>query len=86
MVSTTQTSQSWSHDLVSLIVVLGTGPFPVVVYFHGGGWVLGDLDSHDGICRYMCVSTGAVVIAIDYRLSPEAKFPAATEDCYAAVV
>ncbi|KAG2177811.1 hypothetical protein INT43_003058 [Umbelopsis isabellina] len=64
----------------------GTGPFPVVIYFHGGGWVIGTLDSYDGLCREMCVSVGATIISVDYRLSPEAKFPAATEDCYAAVV
>ncbi|KAM3584104.1 hypothetical protein VKS41_004070 [Umbelopsis sp. WA50703] len=63
-----------------------TGPFPVIIYYHGGGWVIGTLDSYDGVCREMCVETGAIVISVDYRLSPEAKFPAATEDCYAAVV
>ncbi|KAI8582609.1 hypothetical protein K450DRAFT_268971 [Umbelopsis ramanniana AG] len=62
----------------------GTGPFPAVVFYHGGGWVLGNIQSHDSICRQMCVQTGAVVISVEYRLAPEAKFPAGPNDCYAA--
>ncbi|KAG2186457.1 hypothetical protein INT44_002679 [Umbelopsis vinacea] len=62
----------------------GTGPFPAVVFYHGGGWVFGDIQSYDGICRHMCVKTGAVVISVGYRLAPEAKFPAGLEDSYAA--
>jgi len=56
------------------------GPQPVVMLFHGGGWVAGDLDSHDAICRHMVVLTGLQVIAVDYRLAPEHPFPAAFED------
>jgi acetyl esterase len=56
-----------------------------IVYFHGGGWVLCDLDTHDPICRRLANATDAVVIAVDYRRSPEARFPAPAEDCYAAV-
>ena len=58
---------------------------PLVVYFHGGGWVVGNLDSHDAICRRLAREAGAVVVAVDYRLAPEHKFPSAVEDCYDAV-
>jgi len=64
----------------------GDGPFPCLVYFHGGGWVVCDLDTHDAICRAIARRSGAVVVAVDYRLSPEHKFPAAVEDCYAATL
>jgi acetyl esterase len=57
---------------------------PVLVYFHGGGWVMGDLDSHDPQCRALANGADCVVISVAYRLAPEAKFPAAPEDCYAA--
>lgn len=62
----------------------GDGPFPVLAYFHGGGFVLCDLESHDDQCRKMCDAMKVVVVSVDYRLAPEAKFPAAPEDCYAA--
>ena len=58
---------------------------PTLVYFHGGGWVLGDLDSHDAVCRALCNRAGISVCSVDYRLAPEATFPAAAEDAYAAV-
>jgi acetyl esterase len=63
----------------------GTGPFPLVHFFHGGGFVAGDLDSYDYICRTLCGRTGAVVLATDYRLAPEHRYPAAVDDCLAAI-
>ena len=57
---------------------------PVVVYYHGGGWVLGNLDTHDVLCRRLANETQCVVVAVDYRLAPDAKFPVAFDDCLAA--
>ncbi|MEK6409641.1 MAG: alpha/beta hydrolase [Acidobacteriota bacterium] len=62
----------------------GSGPFPVLVYFHGGGWVLCDIETHDPVCRSLARAAGCIVVSVDYRLAPEHKFPAAAEDCYAA--
>jgi cation diffusion facilitator CzcD-associated flavoprotein CzcO/acetyl esterase/lipase len=61
------------------------GPRPLVVYFHGGGWVLGDLDSDDPLCRDLCARSGAVVVSVNYRHAPEVRFPAAALDAFAAV-
>ncbi|MGN6245551.1 MAG: alpha/beta hydrolase [Motilibacteraceae bacterium] len=57
---------------------------PTVVFFHGGGFVIGDLDTHDNQCRWLCRDTRSVVVSVDYRLAPEAPWPAAVEDCVAA--
>ena len=57
---------------------------PVLVYFHGGGWTIGDLDTHDVLCRQLCAASGAAVVAVHYRLAPEHRFPAAVDDCVAA--
>src|SRR5215471_17716196 len=62
----------------------GSGPFPVLVFFHGGGWVICNLDTHDALCRSLTNSSACVVVSVDYRLAPEHRFPAAPGDCYAA--
>ena len=61
-----------------------TPPRPLIVYYHGGGWVVGGLDTHDATCRYLADETRAAVLAVDYRLAPEHRFPAAVEDAVAA--
>jgi acetyl esterase len=61
------------------------GPFPTVVFFHGGGFVLGSTDTHDWLCRHLTRESGCAVLSVDYRLSPEHTFPAAVEDAYAAI-
>jgi acetyl esterase len=61
------------------------GPHPLLVYYHGGGFLYGDLDTHDNVCRILCRHAGAHVLAVDYRLSPEHPFPAAVEDARAAL-
>jgi acetyl esterase len=63
---------------------LSTELLPVVIWFHGGGWVVGTVDSHDPVCRALANRTPCVVVAVDYRLAPEAPFPAAVEDSWAA--
>jgi acetyl esterase/lipase len=65
----------------------GTAPAtmsPGLVFFHGGGWVIGDLESHDAMCRHLANASGCAIVSVDYRLAPEHKFPAAVEDCFAA--
>jgi acetyl esterase len=59
-------------------------PQPLLVYYHGGGWVIGDLDTHDGLCRFLAEFSGCRVLSIDYRLAPEHPFPAPVEDAVAA--
>ncbi len=62
----------------------GTAPFPILVFFHGGGWTIGTLDGYDGVCRALTNAAKCIVVSVDYRLAPEHKFPAAVEDAYAA--
>jgi acetyl esterase len=63
-----------------------SSPLPVILFFHGGGWVIGDLDSHDNLSRHLALKTGAAVVSVDYRLAPEHAFPAALDDAYAALL
>ena len=62
----------------------GDPPFAVLVYFHGGGWVMGDLDTHHGVCHALAKQSSCLVVSVDYRLAPEHRYPAAVEDAYAA--
>ncbi len=62
----------------------GTAPFAALVYFHGGGWVVGSIETHETLCCALANKAGCVVVSVDYRLAPENKFPAALDDCYAA--
>ncbi|HEX3240912.1 MAG TPA: alpha/beta hydrolase [Solirubrobacterales bacterium] len=63
----------------------GGTPPPLLVYYHGGGWVIGNLDTHDGVCRFFAAAAGLAVLSIDYRLAPEHPFPAAIEDAWDAL-
>lgn len=63
---------------------LATDILPVLVFFHGGGWTIGDLDTHDVVCRELCNRAACAVVAVDYRLGPEHRFPAAVDDAVAA--
>ena len=62
----------------------GPGPLPALVYYHGGGWVLGNLETIDGLCRRLANASGCLVVSVDYRVAPEAKFPAPLDDCHDA--
>jgi acetyl esterase len=64
---------------------VGEGPFGACLYFHGGGWVLNDIDTHDDVVRRLTGASGFVFVSVDYRLAPEHKYPAATEDAYTAL-
>jgi len=64
----------------------GMGPHPVLIFYHGGGWVIGDLYTHDGICRSIVNAAGCAVASVDYRLAPEFKYPVPVEDSYAGLL
>jgi acetyl esterase len=63
----------------------GVDRAPVILFAHGGGWVMGDLDSHDGLCRHLVATSGWAVLAVDYRLAPEHPYPAAVDDLSSAL-
>lgn len=63
----------------------GGQPLPILIYLHGGGWVIGSRDSHDVPCRYLALESGCIVVSVDYRMAPEHPFPEPVEDCWAAV-
>jgi acetyl esterase len=69
---------------IGIYTPFGNGPFPVLMYFHGGGWVLGNIESSDGLCRILANASKCIVVSVDYRLAPEHPFPAAVEDVYCA--
>ena len=69
---------------VRIYKVSDQGKQPVVVFFHGGGWVIGDLETHDSTCRQLALGADCTVVSVDYRLAPEHPFPAAIDDCYEA--
>jgi acetyl esterase len=71
--------------LAARVYRTGSGPAPTVVFFHGGGWVAGDLETHDRQARWLALDLGAVVVSVDYRRPPEVRFPGAFEDAFAAV-
>ena len=71
---------------VRIYTPAGDGPFPILVWYHGGGWVVGDLESADATARHLCVGARNVVVSVDYRLAPEAKFPEPLDDCYYATI
>lgn len=71
--------------LARVYTPFGKGPFPVLVYFHGGGWVIANLDTYDSSCRALASASGFVVVSVAYRQAPEAKFPAAANDAYASM-
>lgn len=73
------------HGIGARLYRPSSGPLPVVVYLHGGGWVIGDLETHDRACRRLAAGSGAAVLSVDYRLAPEHPWPAAVEDAVATL-
>ena len=77
--------QGAAGPLAARVYRVSPGKAPTVVFFHGGGWVAGDLETHDRQARWLAIETGAVVVSVDYRRPPEVRFPGAFEDAFAAV-
>ncbi len=71
---------------LSAVQRAGHGPVPLLVFYHGGGWIVGDLDSYEHLSRTFANALDCIVVSVDYRLAPEHKFPQGVEDCYAATV
>ena len=71
--------------LAARLYAPSTGSLPVLLYLHGGGFTIGNLETHDSLCRQLALRSGAAVIALDYRLAPEHRFPTAVDDCWAAL-
>ncbi len=69
---------------IRIYTPVGSGPFGILINFHGGGWVIGDLDTADAVCRDFCTSANCIVVSVDYRMAPEHPYPAAVVDSYAA--
>jgi acetyl esterase len=85
-VSDTYFTSAEGHEIpLRIYTPEGEGPFPVLVYFHGGGWVFGDLDSSDNVCRYFARHSSTVIVSAGYRLAPEHKYPAAFHDAIESV-
>jgi len=89
MASVVELRADGPHGTIALRVYRPMGSasdeaLPVLVYFHGGGFVIGDLDTHDVLCRELCNGSGCAVVAVDYRMGPEHRFPSAVDDCLAA--
>lgn len=70
------------HEIPVRIFSMGETKGPVLIFFHGGGWVTGNIDSYNKVCANLAEVTGHIIVSVDYRLAPEHKFPAAPEDCY----
>ena len=80
----TETGSDYGNVPVRIYRTAGSDKAPVIVFFHGGGHVIGSLDSYDTVARFLALKAGCTLVSVDYRLAPEHPFPAAVEDCYAA--
>lgn len=85
IVNTSITTKMRDELPVRIYTPNGEGPFPVLIYFHGGGWVFGDLDSSDNVCRFFASKAGIIVVSVGYCLAPEHKYPAAFHDAIESV-